>query len=141
MAFNIGLSGLRSATSDLNVTGNNIANAGTAGFKQSRAEFSDVYAASVNGSGKNAQGSGVLLRNVPQLFNHGEVSYTRAGYFGTHRHGFMVNTFGYKLQGYAVDGNGNLQNGVISALRIETASQTPRAPTTLNQTFNLNSIK
>ena len=31
MAFNIGLSGLRAATSDLNVTGNNIANAGTAG--------------------------------------------------------------------------------------------------------------
>ena len=27
MAFNIGLSGLRAATSDLNVTGNNIANA------------------------------------------------------------------------------------------------------------------
>jgi flagellar hook protein FlgE len=164
MAFNIGLSGLRSATSDLNVTGNNIANAGTAGFKQSRAEFSDVYAASVNGSGKNPQGSGVLLSNVSQLFNqgnvnstqnsldlaingngffqtsnNGEVSYTRAGYFGTDRDGFMVNNFGYKLQGYAVDGNGNLQNGVISDLRIETASQAPKATTTLNQTFNLNS--
>ena len=164
MAFNIGLSGLRAATSDLNVTGNNIANAGTAGFKQSRAEFSDVYAASVNGSGKNPQGSGVLLSNVSQLFNqgnvnytqnaldlaingngffqtsnNGEVSYTRAGYFGTDRDGFMVNNFGYKLQGYAVDGNGNLQNGVISDLRIETASQAPKATTTLNQTFNLNS--
>jgi flagellar hook protein FlgE len=164
MAFNIGLSGLRAATSDLNVTGNNIANAGTAGFKQSRAEFSDVYAASVNGSGKNPQGSGVLLSNVSQLFNqgnvnytqnaldlaingngffqtsnNGEVSYTRAGYFGTDRDGFMVNNFGYKLQGYAIDGNGNLQNGVISDLRIETASQAPQATTTLNQTFNLNS--
>ena len=32
MSFNIGLSGLRAATSDLNVTGNNIANAGTTGF-------------------------------------------------------------------------------------------------------------
>lgn len=164
MAFNIGLSGLRAATSDLNVTGNNIANAGTAGFKQSRAEFSDVYAASVNGSGKNAVGSGVLLSNVSQLFNqgnvnytqnaldlaingngffqtsnNGEVSYTRAGYFGTDRDGFMVNNFGYKLQGYAVDGNGNLQNGVISDLRIETASQAPRSTTKLDQAFNLNS--
>jgi flagellar hook protein FlgE len=164
MSFNIGLSGLRAASSDLNVTGNNIANAGTAGFKQSRAEFADVYAASVLGSGKNAQGSGVLLSNVSQLFNqgnvnytqnaldlaingngffqtsnNGEVSYTRAGYFGTDRDGFMVNNFGYKLQGYPVDGNGNLQNGVISDLRIETASQAPRATTTLNQTFNLNS--
>jgi flagellar hook protein FlgE len=164
MSFNIGLSGLRAATSDLNVTGNNIANAGTAGFKQSRAEFADVYAASVLGSGKNAQGSGVLLSNVSQLFNqgninytqnaldlaingngffqtsnNGEISYTRAGYFGTDRDGFMVNNFGYKLQGYPVDGNGNLQNGVVSDLRIETASQAPRATTTLNQTFNLNS--
>ncbi|SFH80377.1 flagellar hook protein FlgE [Pseudomonas guineae] len=164
MSFNIGLSGLRSATSDLNVTGNNIANAGTAGFKQSRAEFADVYSASVNGMGKNAIGSGVLLSNVSQLFNqgninntqnsldlaingngffqtsnNGDVSYTRAGYFGTDRDGFMVNNFGYKLQGYAVDGNGNLQNGVINDLRIETASQSPKATTTLDQTFNLNS--
>ena len=164
MAFNIGLSGLRAATSDLNVTGNNIANAGTAGFKQSRAEFADVYAASVLGSGKNSQGSGVLLSDVSQMFNqgninytqnaldlaingngffqtsnNGEISYTRAGYFGTDREGFIVNNFGYRLQGFAVDGNGNLQNGVVSDLRIETASQAPRATTTLDQTFNLNS--
>jgi flagellar hook protein FlgE len=164
MAFNIGLSGLRAATSDLNVTGNNIANAGTAGFKQSRAEFADVYAASVLGSGSNPQGSGVLLGDVSQLFNqgninytqnaldlaingngffqtsnNGEVSYTRAGYFGTDRDGYMVNNFGYRLQGFAVDGSGNLQNGVISDLQIETASQSPQATSELTQTFNLNS--
>jgi flagellar hook protein FlgE len=164
MAFNIGLSGLRAATSDLNVTGNNIANAGTAGFKQSRAEFADVYAASVLGSGANPQGSGVLLGDVSQLFNqgninytqnaldlaingngffqtsnNGEVSYTRAGYFGTDRDGFLVNNFGYKLQGYAVDANNNLQNGVISDLQIETASQAPLPTSNLDQTFNLNS--
>lgn len=164
MGFNIGLSGLRAATSDLNVTGNNIANAGTAGFKQSRAEFADVYAASVLGTGSNPQGSGVLLANVSQLFNqgninytqnaldlaingngffqtsnNGDVSYTRAGYFGTDRDGFLVNNFGYKLQGYAVDANNNLQSGIVSDLQIETASQAPRATENLDQTFNLNS--
>ena len=36
MAFNIGLCGMRGAASDLNITGNNIANAGTVGFKGSR---------------------------------------------------------------------------------------------------------
>ena len=77
MAFNIGLSGLRAATSDLNVTGNNIANAGTVGFKQSRAEFADVYASSVLGTGKNPQGSGVLLADVSQLFNQGNINYTQ----------------------------------------------------------------
>ncbi|MBB1519614.1 flagellar hook protein FlgE [Aquipseudomonas guryensis] len=164
MGFNIGLSGLRAATSDLNVTGNNIANAGTAGFKQSRAEFADVYAASVLGSGSNPQGSGVLLGDVSQLFNqgninytqnaldlaingngffqtsnNGEVSYTRAGYFGTDRDGYMVNNFGYRLQGYTVDANGNLQNGIVDDLRIQTASQQPQATSTISQVFNLNS--
>lgn len=164
MSFNIGLSGLRAATSDLNVTGNNIANAGTAGFKQSRAEFADVYAASVLGTGSNPQGSGVLLANVSQLFNqgninytqnaldlaingngffqtsnNGDVSYTRAGYFGTDRDGFMVNNFGYRLQGYTVDAAGNLQNGIVGDLQIETASQEPRATESLEQVYNLNS--
>ena len=41
MTFNTALTGLRAATSDLNITGNNIANASTVGFKQSRAEFAD----------------------------------------------------------------------------------------------------
>ena len=164
MAFNIGLSGLRAATNDLNVTGNNIANAGTVGFKQSRAEFADVYAASVLGTGANAQGSGVLLGDVSQLFNqgnisytqngldmaingngffvtsnNGEISYTRAGYFGTDRDGYMVNNFGNRLQGYTVDANGILQNGVLGDIQIETASQSPLPTSTMDQVFNLNS--
>jgi flagellar hook protein FlgE len=164
MSFNVGLSGLRAATSDLNVTGNNIANAGTVGFKQSRAEFADVYAASTIGGGSNAIGSGVALSGVSQLFkqgnvnntqngldlaingngffqtsNNGDVSYTRAGYFGTDKQGFVVNNFGYKLQGYAVDANGTLQNGLVTDVQIQTASQAPKATTAVNQTFNLNS--
>lgn len=164
MSFNIGLSGLRAASKDLNVTGNNIANAGTVGFKQSRAEFSDVYAASVLGTGKNPQGSGVLMSNISQQFNQGNinytqnaldlaingngffqvsnngaVSYTRAGYFGTDREGFLVDNFGYKLQGFPVDGNGNLQNGVVGDLQIQTANQEPKATSQINTAFNLNS--
>lgn len=164
MSFNIGLSGLRAATKDLNVTGNNIANAGTAGFKQSRAEFSDVYAASVLGTGKNQQGSGVLLSNVSQLFNQGNINYTqnaldlaingngffqvinngaisysRAGYFGTDREGFIVDNFGYNLQGYATDANDQLQTGQVSNLQIKTASQDPKPTSKIEQSFNLNS--
>lgn len=164
MSFNIGLSGMRAASKDLNVTGNNIANAGTVGFKQSRAEFADVYASSVLGTGKNPQGSGVLLANVAQLFNQGNInytqnaldlaingngffqvsnngalSYTRAGFFGTDRVGNIVDNFGYNLQGYTVDANGNLQTGVVGNLQVQTASQAPRATTQMSQTFNLNS--
>ncbi len=56
MSFNTGLSGLRAAQMDLSVTGNNIANASTKGFKQSRAEFGDVYSASILGTGRNSVG-------------------------------------------------------------------------------------
>lgn len=164
MSFNIGLSGMRAASRDLNVTGNNIANAGTAGFKQSRAEFADVYAASMLGSGRNQQGSGVLLSEVSQLFNQGNInetqnaldlaingngffqvsnngalSYTRAGYFGTDNQGFIVDNFGNNLQGYATDSNGKLENGKISDLQIKTTSQEPKPTSQFKQSFNLNS--
>ncbi len=166
MSFNIGLSGIKAASSDLNITGNNIANASTVGFKQSRAEFQDLYAASVLGTGKNAQGSGVLLGNVGQLFNqgtidstqnaldmgingngffvtsnNGAIQYTRAGYFGTDKQGFIVDNNGYKLQGYTTNDQGLLQPGVRSDLRIETASQAPKASSSIKQTVNLNSTQ
>lgn len=163
MSFNIGLSGLRAANKDLNVTGNNIANAGTVGFKQSRAEFADVYAASVLGGGKNSQGSGVLLSNVSQLFNQGNINYTqnaldlaingngffqvsnngaisysRAGYFGTDSQGFIVDNYGYNLQGYGTDASDQVQTGQISNLQIKTTSQEPKPTSKVDQSFNLN---
>jgi flagellar hook protein FlgE len=165
MAFNIGLSGLRAANNDLNVTGNNIANAGTAGFKMSRAEFADVYAASVLGTGKNQQGSGVMLGDVSQQFNQGNInytqnpldlavngngffitsdngaiSYTRAGYFGTDRDGYVVNNFGQRLQGYAADDNGNLIK-TQADLRVQVDQQEPKPTSQVTQKLNLNSTQ
>ena len=49
MTFRTALSGLNAASTDLNVTANNIANVATTGFKQSRAEFADVFATSTFG--------------------------------------------------------------------------------------------
>ena len=43
MGFNISLSGINAANADLNVTANNIANVKTTGFKESRAEFADLF--------------------------------------------------------------------------------------------------
>lgn len=164
MSFNIGLSGMRAASKDLNVTGNNIANAGTVGFKQSRAEFADVYAASMLGTGKNHQGSGVLLSNVSQQFNQGNInetqnaldlaingngffqvsnngalSYTRAGYFGTDNQGFIIDNFGNNLQGYTTNNNGELDKGIVRDLQIKTTSQEPKPTSQFKQSFNLNS--
>jgi flagellar hook protein FlgE len=65
MSFNIGLSGLYAANKQLDVTGNNIANVATTGFKSSRAEFEDIYAASKLGTGQNSVGNGVNLATCP----------------------------------------------------------------------------
>src|SRR5690554_399059 len=76
MPFNTALSGIRAASSDLDVTGNNIANASTTGFKSSRAEFGDIYAGSILGTTANTPGSGVNLQNIRQQFSQGNRVFT-----------------------------------------------------------------
>jgi flagellar hook protein FlgE len=76
MAFFTAISGLNAAAKNLDVTGNNIANANTVGFKGSRAEFSDVYAASVSGVSSIQAGSGVRVANVAQQFTQGNINAT-----------------------------------------------------------------
>lgn len=165
MSFNIGLSGLYAANKQLDVTGNNIANVATTGFKSSRAEFEDVYSATKLGSGSKTVGNGVRLANVSQQFGQGDVnntgnvldmgiqgqgffvlsndgslSYTRAGTFKTDKEGFITNSDGTaKLQGYGVDANGKIQNGILTDLRIDTSNLPPTATSLVSSTINLNS--
>jgi flagellar hook protein FlgE len=165
MSFNIGLSGLYAANKQLDVTGNNIANVATVGFKSSRAEFEDVYSATKLGNGSKTTGSGVRLANVSQQFTQGDISntgnvldmgingsgffvlnhngslsYTRAGTFKVDKEGFVTNTDGTsRLQGYGVDANGKIVNGVLTDLRIDTSNLAPKSTSTISSTINLNS--
>ena len=59
MGFQQGLAGLNAAARNLDVIGNNVANSGTIGFKSARAEFADVYATSIHGTGAASPGIGV----------------------------------------------------------------------------------
>ncbi len=77
MSFNTALSGIRAANTDLQVTGNNIANASTIGFKSSRAEFGDVYSSTLLGGGSNTPGSGVTIQNIRQQFTQGNLKFTQ----------------------------------------------------------------
>jgi len=165
MSFNIGLSGLFASNKQLDVTGNNIANVATTGFKSSRAEFEDVYSATRLGTGSKTIGNGVRLANVSQQFTQGDVSntgnvldmgiqgngffvlnnngsltYTRAGTFKTDKEGYVTNSDGTaRLQGYGVDANGKILNGVLTDLRIDTSNLAPKATNTVSSTINLNS--
>lgn len=71
MSFNNALSGINAAQKDLNVTANNIANVNTTGFKESRAEFADVYANSIFVNAKTQVGNGVATGAVAQQFHQG----------------------------------------------------------------------
>ncbi|MDG2079669.1 MAG: flagellar hook-basal body complex protein, partial [Pseudomonadales bacterium] len=162
MSFNTALTGLRSANKELEVAGNNIANASTVGFKESRAEFSDVYANGIVGSGADAVGSGVRVSDIAQQFSQGNIgfsenaldlaingggffvlsnqgaqSFSRAGQFGVDDTGFITNNSGGKLQGFSANDAGDL-SGVTSDLRLDTVNIDPRQTSEVNIGFNLN---
>ncbi len=165
MSFNIGLSGLNAASTSLDVTGNNIANVGTTGFKSARAEFGDLYANSLFlGGSRYTVGSGVTTQAISQQFTQGNVSttgasldlaingngffitsnngsttYTRAGAFGTDSSGYIVDASGNRLQGYGVDADGEVVEGILTDLTVSTAAVAPKASTSLTETLNLNS--
>ncbi|MEZ8106791.1 MULTISPECIES: flagellar hook protein FlgE [Vibrio] len=72
----ISLSGLSAAQLDLNTTSNNIANANSFGFKESRAEFGDVYSNSLFTNSKTVTGGGAQANKVAQQFHEGSSIYT-----------------------------------------------------------------
>ncbi|MEH0760610.1 flagellar hook protein FlgE [Vibrio sp. 16] len=72
----VALSGISAAQLDLNTTSNNIANANTFGFKESRAEFGDVYSNSLFTNAKTTPGGGVQAQKVAQQFHEGSSVYT-----------------------------------------------------------------
>ncbi len=157
MSFRIALSGLAAAQASLDVTANNIANANTNGFKQSRAEFTDVYATAFGSIGSLDTGAGVRLAQVSQLFTQGNINFTgnaldlavngegffvlddqgsnvysRAGAFSVDRDGYVVNVNGQRLQAYpALNTQGtSFSTASLGDLQL-TASTTPPNPTSV----------
>lgn len=150
MSFQQGLSGLNTSARQLDVIGNNVANAGTVGFKQSQAQFADLYAASLNGSGGLQVGAGGKMSTVAQQFTQGNITntsnpldtaisgagffqmvdqsgailYSRNGQFQVDSNGYIVNSQGHQVQGYQAAA------GVITAVQgsliIDPAPLSPR---------------
>ena len=76
-SFNTGVSGLSAAGTSMGVIGDNIANAGTHGFKRSRAEFQDMLARSLKGiDGGDQIGSGTTLAHVTAQYSQGSIKRT-----------------------------------------------------------------
>lgn len=167
MSFGTAISGLKAADSDLRIVANNIANATTTGFKYSRGEFADVYAASVLGTSGTAIGSGVTLQRVAQQFTQGQATFTnntldlaingagffvldkggarlysRAGGFGVDSAGSIVNGDGANLKGFLADYSTSATgviSGAVGNLQIQRNDVAPVPTSTLTGDFILNS--
>ena len=165
MGFEQGLSGLNAASKNLDVTGNNIANASTVGFKEAQAQFADMYANSMNRSGNSPVGIGVSTANVSQQFVQGNITptnnpldiaingdgffrmvsgtdnqtpmYGRNGQFQLDKNGFIINP---SENGAVLTG---LPAGVVGGdpvpIQINTASLPGTQTTTASTELNLDS--
>jgi len=160
MAFRVAISGLKAASGELDVIGNNIANSNTAGFKKSRAEFVDVFAVSSVGGSGSTPGSGVRLSAIKQQFTQGNIAFTdnnldmaingtgffilddsgtqiysRGGAFGVDRNGYLANAQGQNLIAFGADSSGNII-GAAGPIRVNTTNIAPQA--SANMTIDLN---
>ena len=161
-AFSIALSGLTAASTDLDVVSNNIANADTVGFKSSRTEFADVYAAGAVNLNQSSVGEGTRVDATSQQFTQGDITttsanldlaisgdgfftlkdpsgtvYSRNGEFSPDKNGNVVNATGQALQVYPPTANGGFNTGTTQDLNLETAQSAPAATTTGTVILNL----
>jgi len=164
MSFQQGLSGLNAASKNLAAIGNNVANASTIGYKTARAEFADVFANSLAGSGGSQIGIGVALSSVRQQFTQGNIvtsanamdlaingsgffrvstngvpTYTRNGQFSLDRDGYIVTNSGARLTGYVADAAGQVSASTPADLQISLANIPPQPTTRATMSLNLDS--
>jgi len=135
-SFTTGVSGLNASGQGMSVIGDNISNAGTNGFKSSRAEFQDVLAVSLKGiEGGDQIGAGTKLSHVKSMMTQGDITrtdsatdlaisgdgfftvdapfgrgVTRDGSFHFDKEGQLTTMDGFKILGFQADEKGNIIN-------------------------------
>jgi flagellar hook protein FlgE len=151
MSFDIALSGIQAISEQLNTVSNNIANAATYGFKAGRANFASVMA----GSQANGVEIGSVTQNIAKngsiqttgrgmdaaidgrgffisVNNQGTTQYSRVGIFTPDTKGFLIDSNGNRVQGYAPIKTGLTTTGLsttLSDIKIPT-DQIPAVATT-----------
>jgi flagellar hook protein FlgE len=166
MSFQTGLSGLNASSRNLDVIGNNIANANTTGMKTSRAEFSGLVSSALGAASSGGSGIGVEVANVAQLFTQGNISttgnnldaaingsgffqltqndgtpaYTRDGSFKLDKNGFLRTNNGANVMGYPTDVTGKPTSSSIQKLQLPTnAPIAAKSTGTITAELNLDS--
>lgn len=163
MGFQQGLSGLNTSSKSLEVIGNNVANANTYGAKASRAEFADMYAASLGGGGNNGIGIGARIATVAQQFTQGNITttsnnldlaingrgffalqtpqgetvYSRNGQFKRDASGYIINNEQHQLLGQALDDTGAPSGPAGSPIRLSNDGSPPLKASAITLTANM----
>src|SRR4029077_7691066 len=164
MSFEQALSGLNAASQNLDVIGNNVANASTTGYKEGRAEFADVFAASLASGSRTQIGIGTNLAAVSAQFNQGHittpgnpmdvaingqgffrmasggvVSFSRDGAFSLNANGFIVNSSGAQLTGYPANAAGTISPTTPAPIQLSLANIAPQVTVHASLSLNLDS--
>ncbi len=162
MSFNIALSGMNAATSNLGVISNNIANANTTGFKSSRSEFADLVTQGSQALSSTEYGGGVAINSVRQEYSQGTIQftdnaldlavsgagfftimrdgiehYTRDGSFQVDSNGYLVTANGDRLQGFAPLSGGGFNTAELNDLRLSNQESAPQMTSDIEAVFNL----
>ncbi len=160
-SFFNGVSGLSAMGGGMGVISDNIANAGTNGFKANRAEFQSIL--SVPDSYGNSIGAGVELNYIKSLMDQGDIArtevatdlaisgdgffqvntpfgpaYTRDGSLHFDKDGYLVSSDGHKIMGYNIDERGNTINQ-LKAIRLNKPNLPAKATEELKIEVNLDS--
>ncbi len=160
-----GTSGLKNMGNALQITGNNISNLNTIGFKKGRSTFADtLYESVATQAGSDQMGRGMAVGDVSQNFSQGSFEstgnatdlsiggdgffimrqsnsdntfYTRAGNFFFNKEGQMVNPEGYVVQGWELDEDTGDDVGAIKDLVLRAFTSPPKKSSEITAVTNL----
>lgn len=161
-SFSIALSGLEANSEAIDITGNNLANMNTTGFKGSEVDFKDLVSQSYGSSAEVGLGVGIPTSN--RVFSQGTVAtnqsalaaaiqgngffvvkqssgqqlYTRDGNFTLDSDGVLKTQTGEAVQGWMATKNGIDTNGTPTDITVQIGQgSAPQATSTFTINANL----
>jgi len=160
-----GISGLQAQSQATSVVSNNLANSTTTAFKSSSVVFEDVFYSTVYAGGSADQvGNGVAVGTVYTDYSQGSYEstnsvtdvalngdgffivvdpetdstyYTRSGNFSFDTEGYLVDSHGDRVQGWAME-DGSI-SGTLTDIQLDQSQSPPSATSEVSLYLNLDS--
>ena len=160
-----GISGLNVNSQATSVVSNNLANSSTIGYKSSTTVFEDLFYSSITtGSGSDQVGNGAGVATINTDYTQGSYEdssistnvalngdgyfivvdpdtnttyYTRAGNFDFDKDGYLVDTYGNRVQGWEIEDG--TASGALTTIQLDQSQSPPKATSEVSLTMNLDS--